>query len=240
MNYEKFEKQLGTWGPWLKPFIVSEECDKIYAKLKADSKRGVKICPDSEDVFRAFKECPFEDLKVVFLLQDPYPQIKKGQMVADGMAMSCKYTGECQPSLFNFYRGMEADLKGLELGNFMNPDLTYLANQGVLFLNTSLTVRYEDIGSHQGLWDEFIKYVLNIIVLSKENVIFVCLGKRAEDFKKYMNGNYILCAEHPAAPAYSPGVREWKHNKVFSQIDTLLKQEDRAPINWFNYEEAPF
>src|SRR6476620_904759 len=161
MNYDKFKDSLGDWGEMLKPFIVSEECDKIYQKLKSDVKRGIVICPDSGDTFRAFKECPFESLKVTMLLQDPYPWIKKGLKVADGIAMSCKYTGECQPSLQNFYEGIEGDIAGLELGMYRNPDLTYLANQGVLFLNTALTVRYNDSGSHSGLWDKFTEYVLN-------------------------------------------------------------------------------
>lgn len=234
MNYDKFKDQLGTWGEILKPFIVSPECDKIYAKLKEDAKKGIVICPDSKETFRAFKECPWEELKVVFLLQDPYPWIKKGIKVADGIAMSCKWTEICQPSLENFYTGIEDDLyNGLNLDMYRNPDLTYLANQGVLFLNTSLTVRANQIGSHQTLWKDFIEYTLKLISLGKDNVVFVLCGDEAKKYHNSIYGNYVVTCEHPARAAHIGG--KWKHNNVFSTINSIHKDK----ITWI-YEEAPF
>jgi uracil-DNA glycosylase len=242
MNYDKFKEQLGSWGEILKPFIVSENCDKIYAKLKEDAKKGVVICPDSKETFRAFKECPWDDLKAVFLLQDPYPWIKKGIKVADGIAMSCKWTETCQPSLENFYRGIEEDLyNGLNFNMFMNPDLTYLANQGILFLNTSLTVRAaqgtsSNIGSHKTLWWKFTNYVLSIIPCLKgtENVVYVLCGDEAKQYGPIFGpSDIVVVADHPARASYTGG--KWKHNNVFSKINEIHPKK----ITWV-YEEAPF
>src|ERR1051326_6100307 len=110
MEYEKVAEQFGTWAPKFKPFIESKEFDAIFKHLKTQGKEGITICPDSKDVFRSFKETPYEKLRAVFLLQDPYPWIKGGKMVADGIPMSCSNTKVLQPSLELFYRGMEDDL----------------------------------------------------------------------------------------------------------------------------------
>ena len=154
MNYEKFEPLLGTWGMYLKPFIESNECDILYTKLKEDAKRGKKICPLSQETYRTFQETPKDDLKVVFVLMDPYPWIKKEKgvptIVADGIAMSCSHTAHPQPSLELFYDGIIDDLykKDKEFVPERLNDLKYLCNQGVMMLNTALTVEVNKVGSH--------------------------------------------------------------------------------------------
>src|ERR1041385_8451374 len=110
MDFNKVKDQLGDWGPKLRPFVESKDFDDIFNFLKERSRDGTVICPESKNLFRAFKETPYKDLRCIFLLQDPYPWIKNGKFIADGIAMSCANTGVCQPSLDLFYEGMEEDL----------------------------------------------------------------------------------------------------------------------------------
>lgn len=230
MQYEKVADQLGTWGPKLQPFIESSEFDAIFSTLKEKSRDGATICPASSDVFRSFRETPYENLKVVFLLQDPYPWVKGGKMVADGIAMSCRNTGILQPSLELFYQGMEDDL-GIEVPR--QPDLKYLSNQGVLFLNGSLTVEENKPGSHAGLWDPFIKYLIEeVINFYNTGLAYVSFGKNAhvlaKSFVPFLH--YGFEVEHPAAAAHKE--REWKHENIFRKIDKVTKENNNELINW--------
>ncbi len=87
MEYEKVADQFGEWAPKFRPFIESSEFDKIFAFLKGESREGKTICPMSADVFRTFRETPYNKLKAIFILQDPYPWAKNGKILADGIPM---------------------------------------------------------------------------------------------------------------------------------------------------------
>lgn len=234
MNYSKFEPLLGDWAPKFKDFIESPECDEIYAFLKAESKEGKIICPRGEDTFRAFKETPFNDLKCVFILQDPYPWVtrKDGEVVytADGIAMSCRNTGVCQPSLEIFYQGIEDDL-GITVPR--HPDLSYLANQGILFLNTSLTVEMNKPSSHAGKWDKFNTYLIEeVINFYTRGIIYVSFGQNAQVMAKsilpFLHWGFEV--EHPAFAARKE--RPWKHQNIFTKINKILKECNNEQINW--------
>lgn len=245
MNYSKFEPLLGTWGEKLKGFIESEKCDELYSFLKTESRRGKVICPDHDNVFRAFQETPYNDLKVVMMLQDPYYQVKFGEghntKVADGVAMSCRNTGKLQPSLELFYEGMEDDLyKGLNLKMEKNPDLTYLCKQGVMMLNTSLTVEQDKPSSHYERWKDFTTYLLEEVFTQYNNgLIFVLAGNKSQYYERFINPlqHYIFKVEHPAAAAHSQ--RKWKHDKIFSKINKILKENNNYQVTW-DYGEIPF
>lgn len=241
MDYVKFEPLLGSWAPKMKPFIESKECDAIYEFLKAESQRGRKICPQSQDTYRAFLETPYEKLNVVFMLQDPYPWIKFGKYVADGIAMSCKNTGILQPSLDLFYDGMENDLyNGLNVNMVKTPDLSYLCNGGIMMLNTALTAEMNKPFSHTEIWKPFTKFLLEEVLAKYNNgLIFVLAGKQSQYFAKYINPmqHYIIEVEHPAAAAHKN--RAWKHENVFSRINYILKQNNNYEPVW-SYEEVPF
>lgn len=246
MNYEKFKPLLGDWGEFLKPFIESKECDQIYSKLKTDSAKGVRMCPNYEDTYRAFKECPWGDLKVVIVGQDPYPWVKGGVKVADGVAFSCKYTQKLQPSLELFYDAIEKELyKGLDLQMYKSPDLSYLANQGVLLLNAALTTRENIVGAHTGseksknLWGPFTEYVLKLISLTRTNIVFLLLGEIAQWYEEDISkeGNYIYKCEHPARAARLR--RPWQTDHIFSLTQETLKSLKKLQLDWL-YEEAPF
>lgn len=246
MDYQSFAPLLGDWGPKLQPFIESDECNKLYTKLKDDRKRGKIICPDGQNVYRAFKETPYNDLKVVFWLLDPYPKIirsNKGEItkVADGIAMSCAITEKFQPSLELFYDAMEDDLhKGLKLDYERFYDLKYLCNQGIMLLNTALTVEAEKTGSHTAVWRPFMQYLCEEVFAKYNNgLIFVLCGKASQEMARWINPlqHYIFNLEHPAFAARQ--MRKWDHQQIFSKINALLKENnDFLPV-WM-YETLPF
>ena len=223
MTYSKFKNQLGSWAESLKGFIESKECDEIYEYLKKESSRGVTICPLSGNTYRAFKECPKDKLKCVIVTMDPYPWKKEGVLVADGIPMSCANTSTRQPSLDLFYEGIEDDLaNGMNLFIDKVNDLSYLANQGVLLLNSSLTTELNVIGAHGDLWHPFHKYLFNNVI--PKDIPIALLGKQAKELRKYMvDYKNIIEAEHPAAASYYS--RKWKHNNIFSYIDNQTKGE---------------
>ena len=236
MKFENFEHMFGDWAVKFKPFIESKDFDDIYAFLKEEGREGKMILPRSTDTFRAFSECPYKDLKCIFMLQDPYHRIKwidrQPVPIADGIAMSCSNTGELQPSLQLFYEGMEDDL-GYEVPRI--PDLKYLANQGVLLINTSLTVEKDKNASHSkiGLWDKFIKYMIEeVINFYNSGLIYVGIGENAHNVGKmvipFIHWSFEL--EHPAFAARQE--REWKHGNIFTKINKILKDSNNEQIRW--------
>lgn len=235
INYEAIAPQLGDWAPKFKPFIETPDFQEIYTFLKGEQREGKVICPHHTNTFRAFRECPFSKLRAIFILQDPYPWVKfdrEGKRIytADGMAMSCSNTGICQPSLELFYQGMEDDL-GVKVPR--QPDLTYLASQGVLLLNTSLTAEMNKSSSHEGKWDKFISYLFEEVVnFYTKGLIYVSFGQNAHIMAKtivpFLHWGFEV--EHPAAAARKD--REWEHGNIFTKINKILKDCNDEQINW--------
>lgn len=239
MDFEKFKDQFHeSWHDKMRPFIESEECDKIYGFLKKESKRGKKIAPLSSIVFRAFKETSLDDLKVVMVGMCPYHTLKNGVPVADGLLMGCSVTGSLQPSLDQFYGALERELyEGLNLEYEKTPDVTYLSKQGVLMLNAALTTEINKAGSHIAIWEPFTKYLFEQ-VLDTVNVPFIFLGKDAAKYQKYIppfTWSFIL--SHPASASHKN--TEWDTQGVFGKVNKILKDNNNYEIMWL-YEEPPF
>ncbi len=232
MNWEKFKDQFDpSWHRFMQPFIESEPCDKIYAFLKEESKRGKKIAPLSSNVFRCFKETSYDNLKLVMMGMCPYHTFKNGQPVADGLLMGCSVTGERQPSLNMFYRGLELELyDGLCLTKDETADVSYLAEQGVLMFNAALTTEMNKAGSHIALWEPFTKYVLEE-VLASTGVPIVFLGKDAAKYKKYISPfTWAFTVSHPASAAYMHS--DWNTEGTFGKVNKVLKDNNNFEINW--------
>ena len=167
----------------------------------------------------------------------PYPMIKYGKVVSDGLAFSCSHTKEEQPSLKLIYDGLEEDLfDGLNLSCLRDTDLVKLANQGVLLLNSSLTVQENKPGSHKDLWNPFMNYFFTEVLCYFSGLPVVFMGKQTQYYDNFpcKESFYIKYVEHPAVASY--GNRPWKHNNMFSWIDNILKQNDQE-IDWY---EKPF
>jgi len=238
MDFNKFKDQFHeSWHDKMRPFIESEECDKIYAYLKKEGGRGKKIAPLSSNTFRCFKETPLTELKVVMMGMCPYHTERDDQPVADGLLMGCSVTGKLQPSLEQFYGGIERELhKGLNLKYDKNPDVSYLAKQGVLMINAALTTEMNKAGSHIALWEPFVKHFFQCIETEGAPIIF--LGKDAAKYKKYVAPfKWVFTVSHPASASYKN--TEWDTEGVFGAVNKVLKDNNNFNIVWLD-EEPPF
>ena len=234
MKWENFEHLIHpSWHSKLKPFIESKECDKIYKFLKHESKRGKTIAPLSSNVWRCFLETPFDELKIVLCGFSPYHTMRQGVLIADGLLISCSETNFIQPSLFQWYQAIENELyDGINLNYNKTPDLSFLAKQGVLLLNSSLSVEYLKPGSHNVIWEPFMKYLFED-VLSGTGVPVVFLGAEAAKLEKYVNPfTWIFKVTHPASASYSGS--EWNPDGLFKKLNKILKDSNNYTINWLD------
>ena len=145
------------WERMLSPFINGLEFDLIMQSLVSKVNEGKRFTPKFKDVFNAFYECPYDDVKVVIVGQDPYPQLG----VADGIAFSCSNKGKAEKSLQYILKQTIGDYTdtGRVIYTPEECDLRRWSNQGVLLLNTAFTVEINKIGSHYHIWKPFTKYL---------------------------------------------------------------------------------
>jgi uracil-DNA glycosylase len=234
MNWEGFKHQFHeSWHHKIKPFIESEECDKIYEHLKKRSKKGHLIAPSSSNTFRCFLETPLDEMKVVLMGMAPYHTMIKTMngniTVADGLLMGCSNTSRLQPSLEKFYEALEKELwEGKS--SAQSADVSYLAKQGVLMFNASLTTEINKAGSHLELWHPFTKFIIeNVINYTGIPVVF--LGADAAVFKKYIAPfQWSFTLKHPASAAYRE--TDWNTEGVFTKVNKILKDNNNFEIQW--------
>ena len=171
-----FKKKINAsgWGKILDPIIDSLEFETAVYKLKKYVEADQRFTPKLKDIFNAFVHCPYEELKVIILGQDPYPQL----FVADGISFSCSNTMKEQPSLKYIFNELETKYENYE----RNPDLKRWSEQGVLMLNTALTVEINKIGSHYNLWKPITQMILSAINKDKSNIAVGLLGKKAQEY----------------------------------------------------------
>lgn len=210
--------------------ILYEEFEKPYfkslLKFLITERKHHQVFPPESKLFEALKQTPFEQVKVVILGQDPYHQI--GQ--ANGLAFSVPAGIRIPPSLRNIYKELHSDIKDFEIPT--HGDLHPWAKQGVLLLNTTLSVRENSAGSHQNKgWEELTDQIIRKISDLNTGVVFLLWGKFAQqkitliDKKKH----YILCTTHPSPFSAHRGFLGSKH---FSKTNQLLIKEGKQPINW--------
>ena len=183
------------------------------------------IFPPAGQIFNAFNTCPFNNVKVVILGQDPY----HGPGQAHGLCFSVNDGIQFPPSLQNIFKEITSDL-GIPAPKTGN--LTRWAEQGVLLLNATLTVRASQAGSHQGRgWEEFTDAVIKTISEKEENVVFILWGSYAIKKKSLINASKhcILTAPHPSPLSSYRGFFGCKH---FSQTNNYLTSKGKTPIEW--------
>ena len=206
------------WDRMLSPYVNGLSFDYIMNKLRDSVEQGLRFTPRFKDVFNGFYECPYDDLKVVIVGQDPYPQLG----VADGIAFSCSIKGKAEKSLQYILKALE-DEDG-------SVDLRRWSNQGVLLINTAFTCEINKIGSHYGIWKSFTEHVFDNINRHNPDTIFILMGKKAEAWQTLLPNCKILKCSHPASAAYRGG--EWDCNDVFNKANTILIKQDKTCINW--------
>lgn len=183
-----------------------------------------EITPDYQNLFKAFELTSFEQVKVIFIGQDPYPT--KG--VATGLAFGVNQDVKLPASLRNLYKELETDLGIKRTDGNLQP----IATQGVLFINMVLTCVVGEANSHQGIgWEEGILKVLADVCDQKDFVVFVLLGANAQKLKKKLDfkNHAVIEATHPSPlSAY----RGFFGSKIFSRINNELKSNGKSEINW--------
>lgn len=214
--------------PSWKKHLIDEFGKEYFQKLITFVKKEYSsktIYPPPKFIFRAFDMCPFDDVKVVILGQDPYHG--KGQ--ANGLCFSVNDGVALPPSLQNIFKEIEADI-GITVERSGNLDRW--AKQGVLLLNATLTVEHARAGSHQHQgWEEFTDSVIKLLSDKKSNLVFMLWGRYAQvkgariDSKKHL----VLTSAHPSPfSAYSG----FFGNKHFSKANAYLVEHGKKPVDW--------
>lgn len=209
---------------------LSEEFQKEYFRnliefVRNEYKNGV-CYPPGKLIFNAFDKCSFEDTRVVILGQDPY----HGPGQANGLCFSVNDGIPSPPSLINIFKEINDDL-GKPIPKTGN--LERWANQGVLLLNATLTVRAGAAGSHQGKgWEIFTDAVIKCLNDEKDSIVFLLWGKYAQDKGKIIDDkkHFVLRAKHPSPMSANYG--GWFGTKHFSQANNYLKSRGLPAIDW--------
>ena len=238
LDWKKFAPLFGTWADKIKPFFDNGGLDPVYSFLRGQAQAGKQIAPASMHTYRAFIETPIDELKVVIVCQDPYFKFINGSPVASGVAMDCSITARIQPTLQNFYDGIEEEMfNGLNLNYINTHDLSYLSSQGVLLLNAALTVEKDKPGSHSEIWAPFTNFLLTEVI-STTGVPILYLGAQAGAFAVLTaktNPCYVL--NHPASAAYAKV--KWDTQGVFTKISRDIFKSNKDTIMWLPID-APF
>lgn len=196
------------------------------AYVAAERAAGKEIYPPEHDVFNAFRYTPFEQVKVVILGQDPY----HGPNQAHGLCFSVLPGVPVPPSLVNMYKELEQDIAGFQI-----PQHGYLkswADQGVLLLNTVLTVERGQAHSHAKLgWETFTDRVIAAVNEHRQGVVFLLWGAHAQKKGRIIDRqrHHVLTAPHPSPLSAHRGFLGCRH---FSQTNQLLAQQNLPAIDW--------
>ena len=187
------------------------------------------IYPARSDIFAAFDLCPLESVKVVIIGQDPY----HGPGQAHGLAFSVRKGNRVPPSLRNIYKELTSDI------GFKAPQHGYLiewAKQGVLLLNTVLTVRSRTAFSHRKKgWENFTHSVIRTLCKHKKGIVFLCWGKPAQECAdKCVNQreHHVLKSSHPSPLGATKTKKPFIGSRCFSKTNKILKQQGKAEIDW--------
>ena len=239
------KERLGTWVEVLAPFIQTEKWDKIFSTLKNLSSNKIIVIPKAPDVFKSFELCDRKNVKAVVILMDPYPSLtKKGEIIADGVPMSCKGKERLQPTLDKWYMAIEEDFGDCKdsVPGFM-PDIDrsgdidfLLKEEGVLLLNSSLTCIKDKPGSHADLWFPYMQFLIEDVLNKYYSGLPVILcGAQAQKLEKFFNPllHYVLKVEHPVAAGYA--MRPWNHQGCFKWVNSIIKNNngEEYQIKWY-------
>ncbi len=196
---------------------------RMFLRQEKDHRKV--IYPKSSEVFQSFTLTPYDQVKVVILGQDPY----HGPGQAHGLCFSVRSGIPLPPSLINIFKELRDDI-GIPLPK--NGCLESWAKQGVLLLNSVLTVERGRAASHQGKgWEQFTDKVIGVLNEEKNGLVFVLWGGYAERKGQFIDGkrHLVLKAVHPSPLSAHRGFLGCRH---FSKINTYLKQMDKSPIDW--------
>jgi len=214
---------------WLK--VLNDEFEKPYMKslkafLQEEKLKGHTVYPKGADIFNALNHTPFDKVKVVILGQDPY----HGTGQAHGLSFSVQKGMTVPPSLKNIYKELATDIPGYTVP--VHGNLTQWADEGVLLLNATLTVRAHEAGSHQNRgWETFTDKIISELSAQRTGLVFLLWGRYAQnkavliDQKKHT----IITAAHPSPFSAYNG---FLGSGPFSKANAKLVEQGQSPVNW--------
>ncbi len=212
------------WLEPLKPEFSKPYYKNLYQTVNEEY-RTHQIFPPADDIFNAFALTPLHEVKVVILGQDPY----HGEGQAHGLCFSVKPDVEIPPSLVNIYKELQDDC-GCEIPN--NGYLTKWAKQGVLLLNTVLTVRAHQANSHRGIgWEEFTDAAIRVLNEQDRPMVFILWGRPAQMKKSMLTNPNHLIIESPH-PSPLSAYRGFFGSRPFSRTNKYLKEHGLKEIDW--------
>ena len=221
------------WKNELKEIFNSNYVVKLIKYIEKEYENKI-IFPKKDDIFKAFNICKYDNLKVVIIGQDPYFNPNQ----ANGLAFSVNKNIPLPPSLKNIYKEIENEFN-LKFTDKDNGDLTYLANQGVLLLNSILTVECDKPLSHKKIiddennilsWEYITNQIISKISSLKKNIVYLLWGNYAKNKIKYIdtNDNLILTSGHPSPLS----ARFFFGNNHFIKTNEYLLKNNKEPIKW--------
>jgi uracil-DNA glycosylase len=217
------------WLKVLQPCIKTPQIEELATFLQGRIDQHVDLLPSQNDWLNAFKLTPFKQVKVVILGQDPYHGFEQGQPQAHGLSFSVNKGIKTPPSLRNILKELKADL-AIEIAS--HGDLTQWAQQGVLLLNTVLTVEQSNAGAHQGKgWEVLTDHVIKAINDQCSGVVFMLWGKPAQQKASLIDAHKhcILESVHPSPLSAYRGFFGCGH---FSKANAYLAEQGLKVIDW--------
>ena len=214
------------WKPFLKEELTKDYFISLQNFLDSELKEGKEIFPAKKDLFRAFNLVSPDSVKVVILGQDPYHNTNQ----AHGLSFSVPKGIKIPPSLRNIYKELESSKLGFKAPQ--HGDLTAWAEQGVLLLNSILTVEAHKAGSHQKKgWESFTDKIIEIINTQTKNTVFMLWGAYAQKKGKHIDRDKhkVLESVHPSPLSAYRGFLGCEH---FSEANQYLKKQTQTPIDW--------
>ena len=232
MNMDSFERKIlkdvkKSWRNTLKELLRKH---KIFEKLD----NSKVIFPNTENIFETFKYFNLDNLKLVFLGQDPYigeeihNKVKIPQ--AQGLAFSVPETHKIPPSLVNIFKELKLENENYKIQNNGNL-IRWVKEENILLLNTALTVIKGESNSHQKIWNNFTNDLIEYISDNTDNVIFLLLGNNAKSKEKYIDEDkhIIITGVHPSPLSANRG---FFNSNIFNRINEKLSEINKKKINW--------
>jgi len=237
LDKDKFKGKFSDWWSRIEPAFHLLE--PIYDHLKTRKAQHFKSFPKSENTFRAFTETPYKDVRMIWMGQCPYHTIYKGEPIADGLCFSVG-AGEESPSLKILYDAIENDTNQVFLERPLQLD--YLAKQGILMLNSSLTTEQGVADKHKDLWEPFMRHICANIFDSFKGMPIIAFGTSAKDLlSPYMTDQHLF--RHVYHPAYyARKNKPMDHEGVFTWANDWLERNNGPEFRVeYNYHEMlPF
>jgi uracil-DNA glycosylase len=215
------------WDDKLKSYLLGIEMDNVLEYLLKQANDGQRFTPPMKYIYRAFEVCPFDKTEVVFIGQDPYPQVD----VADGIAFSCSRKDKEEVSLGHIKEAIRRTVPTENQDPDNGNDLKRWADQGVLLLNAAFTCTIGKPGTHHMLWKPFLINVLDALIWNRPGIVYVFMGKKAQEYMDLIpDNNCKIAVTHPASAAYSGTL--WNCEDLFNKVNQCLEAQQKPKIIW--------